>query len=247
MNPLQRGHVVAVTRVGPGQWHALEDDLVVGRGAATRRPDGRMFVSIDAWHGTGFDRLAVEMLAALPRPLHTVVDEADADLTGRWRRAGFTVRTREWEYAVPTDVDLATPAGVTVIGFGRADEARLSELDSAIRAELDGQDMPAEILGAAVLDPSKYAVAEEAGEYVGLLRIATLTRRPRIGRLAVLADRRRRGIGRALLGHTLSALHHVGKEAASAEVAESNVAATALFEGAGARRTGSSLELIRSS
>jgi ribosomal protein S18 acetylase RimI-like enzyme len=71
-----------------------------------------------------------------------------------------------------------------------------------------------------------------------------VTRLPRIGLIAVRADRQRRGIARALLAHALGALHHVGKETASAEVTESNVAATALFEGIGARRTGSNLELV---
>jgi hypothetical protein len=69
---------VQISEVADGQWHGLEDDLVVGRGAASRRPDGRMFVSIDAWHEKDFDRLAEAMLAVLLRPLHTVVDEADA-------------------------------------------------------------------------------------------------------------------------------------------------------------------------
>ena len=58
------------------------------------------------------------------------------------------------------------------------------------------------------------------------------------------AERQRRGIARALLAHALGALHHLGRETACAEVTESNVAATALFEGIGARRTGSNLELV---
>src|SRR3954452_15486997 len=103
MNPVESTHVVQVSHIAAGLWHALEDDLVAGRGEASRRPDGRMFVSIDAWHGAAFDRLAGAMLAALPRPLHTVVDEADLDLTAQWQRAGFTTRRREWEYAQPTD------------------------------------------------------------------------------------------------------------------------------------------------
>ncbi len=78
---------------------------------------------------------------------------------------------------------------------------------------------------------------------MGLLRVTMVTRLPRIGLIAVRAGHQRRGIARALLAHALGALHHVGKETASAEVTESNVAATALFEGIGARRTGSSLEL----
>ncbi|WP_433380811.1 GNAT family N-acetyltransferase [Actinoplanes sp. CA-142083] len=252
MNPVEFSHAVLISRVAPGQWHALEDDLVVGRGEAWRRPDGRMFVSIDAWREEAFDRLAGAMLAALPKPLHTVVDEADHDLTGRWRRAGFTTRRREWEYAVPTDpaatgLDSALPPpGVTIKAFGTAEEVPLRDLDRTIRDEVGNwQDMPSEVLARPVLDPSKYAVAAQAGEYVGLLRVATVTRLPRIGLVAVRADRQRRGIARALLAHALGALHHVGKDTAAAEVTESNVAATALFDGIAARRTGSNLELVR--
>jgi ribosomal protein S18 acetylase RimI-like enzyme len=252
MNPVESGYAVLISRVAPGQWHALENDLVVGRGDAARRSDGRMFVSIDAWHGAAFDRLAEAMLAALPRPLHTVVDEADLDLTAQWRRAGFTTRRREWEYAVPTDphatgLDSTLPPGVTVKAFGTVQEAPLRTLDRTIRDEVEAgpgwHDMPAEVLVRPGLDPAKYAVAARSGHYVGLVRVAMVTRQPRIGLIAVRADQRRRGIARALLAHTLGALHHVGKETASAEVTESNVAATTLFEGIGARRTGSNLEL----
>jgi ribosomal protein S18 acetylase RimI-like enzyme len=253
MNPVEFSQAVLVSRVAPGQWHALEDDLVVGRGEVSHRPDGRMFVSIDAWHGTAFDRLAETMLAALPRPLHTVVDESDFDLTAQWRRAGFTTRRREWEYAVPTDprattLDSDLPPGVTIKAFGRAQEALLRALDRTIRGEVDAgpgwQDMPAEVLADPVLDLSKYAVAAQSGQYVGLLRIATVTRLPRIGLIAVRADHQRRGIARALLAHTLGALHRVGKQTVAAEVTESNVAATALFESIGSRRAGSNLELV---
>ena len=254
MNPVEFTHAVLISRVAPGQWHALEDDLVVGRGEASRRPDGRMFVSIDAWHGAAFDRLAEAMLAALRRPLRTVVDEADLDLTAQWQRAGFTTRRREWEYCVPTDPratgldSVLPPPGVTIKAFGSAEEAPLRALYHTIRDEVEAgpgwQDMPAEVLARPVLDPSKYAVAAQAGQYVGLLRVATVTRLPRIGLIAVQADRQRRGIARALLAHALGALHRIGKETASAEVTESNVAASALFEGIGAWRTGSNLELV---
>jgi ribosomal protein S18 acetylase RimI-like enzyme len=253
MNPVKSENVVQISHIAASLWHALEDDLVVGRGATSRRPDGRMFVSIDAWHGAAFDRLAEAMLADLPRPLHTVVDEADLDLTADWRRAGFTTRRREWEYAVPTDprvtgLGSAPPPGVTVEAGSRADETGLRALDRTIRTEIDAgpgwHDMPAEILASPVFDPSTYTVAARSGKYVGLLRVATVTRQPRIGLIAVQAGHRRRGIARALLAHVLGALHHVGKHMASAEVTESNLAATALFEGIGARRTGSNLELV---
>src|SRR3982751_4305675 len=136
MNPVESRPIVQVSHVAAGLWHALEDDLVVGRGATSRRPDGRMFVSIDAWHGAAFDRLAEAMLAVLPRALHTVGDEADLDLTFRWQRAGFTTRRREWEYAVPTDPratglgSALPPPGVTIKAFGSAEEAPLRALDS---------------------------------------------------------------------------------------------------------------------
>ncbi|GAA0921985.1 GNAT family N-acetyltransferase [Virgisporangium aurantiacum] len=251
MNPVEFSHVL-ISRVAADQWHALEDDLVIGRGAMSHRPDGLMFVSIDAWHDAAFARLAEVMLAALPRPLHTVVDEADLDLTAQWQRAGFTTRRREWEYAVPTDPHATglgpPPPDVTVLGLGRAEEAPLRDLDRTIRAEIEAgpgwQDMPAEVIAVPGLDPSKYIVATRSGRYAGLLRVAMMTRRPRIGLIAVRADHRRGGIARALLAHALGALHRVGKDAASAEITESNVAATALFEGIGARRTGSNLELV---
>ncbi|HEX3591586.1 MAG TPA: GNAT family N-acetyltransferase, partial [Pseudonocardiaceae bacterium] len=131
-----------ITRVAERHWHALEDDRVIGRGQAVPRPDGRVFLSIDVWRAEDFDRLAEVMLADLPRPLYTVVDEADADLTCQWRRAGFTTRRREWEYVLPTDpavtgLDTAPPpAEVTIVPTGAADEMSLRALDRLIRDEI---------------------------------------------------------------------------------------------------------------
>jgi GNAT superfamily N-acetyltransferase len=249
---------VVITRVADRQWHALDDDLVVGRGHAHHRPDGRLFVSIDAWHDTAFDRLAAAMLAHLPAPLHTVVDEADVELTAAWRRAGFTVRRREWEYVVPTDPQVTgldavlPPPGVTIVPAGQADESLLRAVDRAIRGEVEAtvgwQSMPAEVIprreGDTIVDPSKYAVAATPDRYLGLIRVVTAIR-PRIGLIAVLADERRRGIARALLAHALGTLHHSGFAEAWTEVQESNRAGSALFEGIGARPMSSNLELVR--
>ena len=77
--------------------------------------------------------------------------------------------------------------------------------------------MPAEVFVLPVLDPSKYAVAAQSGQYVGLLRVAMVTRLPRIGLIAVRSDRQRRGIARTLLANALGALHSIGKDPASAE------------------------------
>src|SRR5262249_51514728 len=124
----------------------------------------------------------------------------------------------------------------------------LRELDRAIRDEVEagiGWDaMPAEVLPHQNADPSKYAVAAQSDRYVGLVRVATVTRRPRIGLIAVRAGPPRAGIAPALLAHVLGALHHCGMQTASAEVDETNTAATALLDGVAARRTASSLELV---
>ncbi|MEH0541740.1 GNAT family N-acetyltransferase [Streptomyces sp. B21-105] len=251
-------NAVTITRVAERQWHALDDDLVVGRGHAGHRPDGRLFVSVDAWHGAVFDRLAEAMLAALPAPLYTVVDEADIELTAGWRRAGFTIRRREWEYAVPTDPRVTgleavlPPPGVTIVPAGHADEGLLRAVDRAIRDEVEAtvgwQSMPAEVIphpeGDTVVDPSKYAVAAAPDRYLGLIRVVTAIR-PRIGLIAVRAGEQRRGIARALLAHALETQHRSGFAEAWTEVHESNQAASALFEGVCARPVSSNLELVR--
>ncbi|MFF7379322.1 GNAT family N-acetyltransferase [Streptomyces massasporeus] len=251
-------NAVMITRVADRQWHALDDDLVVGRGHAQRRPDGRLFVSIDAWHDAAFDLLAEAMLTELPAPLYTLVDEADVELTAGWRRAGFVIRRREWEYVVPTDPgvtgldDVLPPPGVTIVPAGQADETLLRAVDRAIRDEVEAtvgwQSMPAEVVprpeGDTIVDPSKYAVAAAPDHYLGLVRVVRV-KRPRIGLVAVRAGEQRRGIARALLAHALGTLHHSGATTAWAEVQEANQAATALFEGVGARPAGSNLELVR--
>ena len=238
---------VEITRITPGLWHALDDDRVTGRGEAITRPDGRIFLSVDAWHRSVFDQLARTMLTSLPQPLHTVADETDHELVAGWRRAGMTIGRREWEYVVPTDPRAAAPPpGVTI---EPAEDGPLRELDRAIRAEVEEtvgwQEMPAEVMVRPAGDASMYTVAVENGQYVGLVRVVQLTRLPRIGLIAVRASHQRRGIARALLTHALAVLHRAGIESASAEVNETNVAATALFEGIGARRATSTVELVR--
>lgn len=248
---------VEITRVEPGLWQALDDGRLAGRGEATTRRDGRIFLSVDAWHRSVFDQLARAMLAALPGQLHTVVDETDDELLAGWLAAGLTIRRREREYVVPTDPCVTGPAlpppGVTIVPAGAAEDGPLRELDRLVRAEVEAtlgwSEMPAEVppwpAGDGVVDPAKYAVAAEDGEYAGLVRVVKVTRVPRIGLVAVRAARQRRGIARALLTHELGALHQAGIEAAYAEVNEANEAATALFEGIGARRANTTVELVR--
>jgi len=249
---------VAITRVAETRWEAVDAERIVGHGDVSHRPDGRLFISIDVWQDAIFDQLATAMLADLPEPLHTLVGEAEQDLRSSWERLGFTVGRREWEYVLPGHPRRSgleaqqLPAGVTVLPAGEADEELLRALDRTIREEVEAtvgwQTMPAQVLagpaGCTLVDPSKYAVAVRGGEYVGLVRVAPVRRRARIGLIAIRADQRRHGIGRALLTHASNALHRDGIDSAWAEVDESNAAAIALFEGAGARRSSSYLELV---
>jgi GNAT superfamily N-acetyltransferase len=139
-----------------------------------------------------------------------------------------------------------------MVAIGEAEEGRLRNLGRVIRDEVEAtvgwQDMPAEVLvrpdGVTLVDLSKYAVAAKSDRYVGLARVVQVARQPRIDRIAVRADRHRRGIARALLAHVLGALHRSGIPTASADVNEPNGAALALFDGVGARRARSNLELV---
>jgi len=252
-------HAVTISRVADNQWHAVENDLVVGRGHTSRRLDGRTFVSIDTWRDDVFDRLAAALSCDRSTSLYTVVDETDHHLAAQWERAGFATWRRESEFVVPTESRSAephtvpVPGGVVIATGEEVGEGPLRELEHAIRTEVDAaagwSRMPAEVLpwqgGTRPLEPSKYTVAVRDGRYAGLVRVATMTRRPRIGLIAVLAAEQRQGIARALLSQLLSGLNRSGFEAVTAEVDESNAAALALFEEFGASRTGGNLELVR--
>ncbi|WP_086826138.1 GNAT family N-acetyltransferase [Allokutzneria sp. NRRL B-24872] len=211
------GATAVITRVAEQQWQAVAEGRVIGRGDASTRPDGRIFVSVDSWHGEVFDRLADAMLADLAMPLHTLVDEADLDTTARWARVGFTIARRERDYLVTTaPVATALPSGMTLVP-------------------------PGEVVASA---PQDYALTDASGHCVGVVRVTLRRTHARIGLIEVRPDARRHGIGRALLTEVLKALRHKGVETASAIVDEADAAAVALFEGVGARHTSSDLELV---
>ncbi|MFJ6795049.1 GNAT family N-acetyltransferase [Streptomyces sp. NPDC091268] len=258
MNPTHPTHIAHITRFSENQWHAVQDGREIGRGDTSTRPDGRLFLSIDAWSAPVFDQIASAMVADLPAPLHALVDAGDPDATSGWQRAGFTIGRREREYLIPTDPAVTglhraqPPSDITIVPLAQAQHGPLRALDREIRAQVRAavgwQRMPAEVIplppGVTVPDPAAYAVAARADRYVGLLRLAPVPRQPRIGLIAVRAEDHRRGIARALLASVLDHLHHSGTAAARAEVDETNAAAVALFEGISAQQTGSTLELV---
>lgn len=251
---------MVIARVVEGlRWDALDDDEVVGRGHALRRPDGRVFLGVDAWGDEVFRRLVATMLADLPGTVYTLVDDDERDAQARWRDAGFVVCRQERQYTVPTDprvtgLDRVPPApGVTILPLGQAGEEPLGELDRLVRDEVSAtigwQATPAEMYARpdgtlGVTDASKHVVAVLDGRYAGHARIALLPRRSRLGLVAVLAAHRRRGLARAMLAELLGSLHRDGITSVFTEIDDRNTPARALFDGIGAQQVGGAMELL---
>jgi GNAT superfamily N-acetyltransferase len=68
---------------------------------------------------------------------------------------------------------------------------------------------------------------------------------PRLGLIATLAQYRRRGVARALLGQAFAVLAARGDTSLVGEVDDTNLASVSLLTGLGARRYGGNAELIR--
>jgi GNAT superfamily N-acetyltransferase len=249
-----------IVRVTPGvHWHALEDDVVVGRGHALHRADGRAFISIDTWADDVFVALAEAIIQDLPTPVYTVVADDDREHLGRWSMLGFRDNRREDEYAIPTAPEAtglqgaALPAGFTLVGADRVDEDRLRRLDQTLRQDVPGYagwvNHPEEFHRLTFenrwFDPTTYLIAVHQSEYVALVRILGLPRQPRLGLIGVLPEHRRRGLALALLAAAFRPLHERGVSTVSAEADESNPASRCLLRGVGAVRTGGAIELVR--
>jgi RimJ/RimL family protein N-acetyltransferase len=254
--------VADVVRVTPGvHWHALEDDVVVGRGHALHRPDGRVFVSVDTWRDDVFAAVAEVMAADLAGPVFTMVAEDDVEHLGRWSALGFVDNRREDELVLPTDpavtglAGVAVPPGYSLLAADRADENRLRHLDEELRRDVPGTSgwvwtpagFHAETFDPRFFDPATYRVAVDdgTGAYAGLARIWRGTRHPRLGLIGVAAGHRRRGLARGLLAAVLGALHERGVAQVTAEADATNVASQTLLAALGARRTGGVIELVR--
>lgn len=217
----------------------------------TFRPDGRAFVSVDAWSDAEFSAAAASTVAADARPLFTLVDDSEHEqhLRDLWQQIGFVHHRTEGVYQIPTARAGARHSGVEP--FGTVDPHRIDALCRKLRGEIESVDgwhtMPAELIAPdpeSPTDPRTYAVAVRDGRDVGLLRVSGRAVQPRIGLLAVLAADRRRGIGAALLGEALRALAERGVGEVVTEVDDTRHAARLLLERFSARRVSTVTELV---
>lgn len=210
------------------------------------RPDGRRFVSLDG---------------PLPAEgdLYATVDEGD-DERRRYEGLGFVFNRRESHYLILTDPEITglggveAPAGFVLVRADEVEVDRLRVLDDALRQDVPGTDGWKwdeagfrEEFASPSFDPATYLIAVEqaSGEYTGIVRVWINPEGPRLGFVGVLPRYRRRGVARALLARALAVLHARGETEVSTEIDDANVASLSLLGALGARRTGSSIELIR--
>lgn len=243
-----------ITEVAPGrEWHALDDDVVVGRAHVLHRPDRRTFVAVDAWHADVGAALLDEVVVAVPGPLHAVLGEDDAVQLALFGLAGFAEARREDEVLVPVRTGPADRPGITVVSATEVGVDRLARLDEQLRADVSGcagwVTTAAEMsdqLDRPWFDPETYLVAAAGDDLAGLVRI--WRRRegvPRLGLVGVRPAYRRRGLATALLHRAFAPLAARGVTEVSAEADAANAPAQALLRSFGARRTGGTVELRR--
>ncbi|HEV7656440.1 MAG TPA: GNAT family N-acetyltransferase [Mycobacteriales bacterium] len=247
-----------IVRVVPNRdWHALEDDVVVGRAYLRRRPDDRAFVGADAWQEDVTAALLDAVIADVPGELHSSTDENDAGQLTLLERAGFGVHRREDEFVLPVAAAAAAtagpvPDGIRIVPADEKESDRLARLDDRLRQDVPGTDgwlnesaEFREYTFGPHFDPEIYLVAMAGDEYAGLVRMWRAARVPRLGLIAVLRWHRRRGIARALLGQAFGVLAERGVEQVTTEADVTNAASQTLLAGLGAVRTGGSIELRR--
>jgi ribosomal protein S18 acetylase RimI-like enzyme len=207
------------------------------------RPDGRHFVRDPD----------PKSLAEARTDVYCTVEASQLD---SYLALGFEIHRREGIYLVPVrSAHAEATQGVVFANADEVDEATLRLLDNELRQDVPGtdgwhwgeDDFREETYEAEEFDPTTYLVAldGETGECVGIVRVWMKQPMPRLGFIGVRRGYRRRGIARALLAEVFARLDERGIDEVSTEIDETNTASCALLEGFGARRTGTSVELIR--
>ncbi|MGH2933165.1 MAG: GNAT family N-acetyltransferase [Gaiellaceae bacterium] len=207
------------------------------------RPDGRRFVRDPD----------EQSLSGLEQDAYCTSDERDVD---RLTALGFLVNRREGEYVLPTRVSpSAFPAGIRVARGDEVEERALRLLDDELRQDVPGSDgwtwdeagFREETYESPHFDPATYLVAvdEGSGDLVGIVRVWMRPGVPTLGFIGVARSHRQHGLGRALVTSVLAELEGRGIPEVTTSIDDTNVASRGLLEGLGARRTGTSVELIK--
>ncbi len=195
---------IEVTRVADDQWQALEGDRVVGTGdlAPGRRPGLRQHRRLATTPpSTGSP---ARLPAALPTPLHTVVDEDDTTSSPGGGRPASRRGRREGEYVVPTDPGVTDSVPRPCPRASRSCRSARAQGGPAARSRPGGPGRGGAPRAAGTPCPPRWcrcrpgspsstrrstpSPSSTAGTS-GCFRIAPVPRRPRIGLLAVRAGR----------------------------------------------------------
>lgn len=224
------------------------------------RPDGRLLVRTEGeWTSeTAAGAAAVARKVGAPALAH--IGEEDAAERAALIAAGFAEARREAVVAISIEGALealgrpALPTGVELRSAADVDEDRLRLLDNELRQDVPGtyrwESTPEQFRDQSFddpeFDPRTYLVAVDTAsdEYVGIVRIWMKRTRPRLGFVGVRRERRRQGIAWALIARALRAVETTGASEVTTEYDLTNDASRTLLERLGARRIGTTVELL---
>jgi uncharacterized protein YndB with AHSA1/START domain/ribosomal protein S18 acetylase RimI-like enzyme len=243
------------------RWRAVVGDRTVGTAMLRLRPDDRTFVVLRSGQPGAYAPLLAAITDEVDGPLHTEVDADDVEALDHLGSYDFEVARRAGTYVIPVGDararlrDADWPEGYSPVGVDDVDEDDLRELDDALRQDVPGTDgwrwdvrgFREETYESPAFDPELYRVArhDRTGTHVGLVRIWNNPDTPRLGLIAVDAAHRRRGLARSMLADVFAVLERRGASEVRTETDDGNHAARRLLLDLGARRTGSTVELVR--
>lgn len=224
------------------------------------RPDGRCLVRP---HGRWSPRAAAEAVGIASELGLPALAHLDADAHDEYvilARAGFTDSRTEARVVVDVAGALAmlrdaeVPAGVALRSAADVDEGHLRLLDDELRADVPGtsgwrstaEEFRANTFEDPAFDGTTYlvATADASGEHLGLVRVWMNRGRPRLGLVGVRRGHRRRGIASALLRRSFEAVRAAGEREVEAGYDVDHEGSRALAARLGARRFGTTIELL---
>jgi RimJ/RimL family protein N-acetyltransferase len=228
--------------------------------SAVERPDGRLAARLsDAWTEPAASS-AIVLAERRGAPVLVDLPEERVEERELLERAGFAVSRREAVVSFDVRVALAAlenaepPPGVDLRSAVDVDEAMLRRLDDELRQDVPGtagwrstpEGFRESTFDDPAFDPRTYLVAVdcEFGALLGLVRVWMNEDGPRLGLVGVRRGHRRRGTALALLAHALRAVAEAGAESVTAEHDETNRASRAVALRLGARRVGTTLQLV---